>query len=89
MLRTSPGPRASTPSYVSRVLGLTPLAPEIVEAILDGRQPVELQLDDLLEGFPSEWQAQPAAAGGITGRASTSRDVHPGGVIVGPTIASD
>ena len=39
------------PSYVSRVLRLTLLAPEIVKAILDGRQPAELQLDDLLEGF--------------------------------------
>ena len=38
------------PSYVSRVLRLTLLAPEIVEAILDGRQPAELQLDDLLDG---------------------------------------
>ena len=38
------------PSYVSRVLRLTLLAPEIVEAILDGRQPAELQLDDLLRG---------------------------------------
>jgi hypothetical protein len=46
------------PSYVSRVLRLTLLAPEIVEAILDGRQPVELQLDDLLEGFPLEWEVQ-------------------------------
>ena len=39
------------PSYVSRVLRLTLLAPEIVEAILDGRQPAELQLDDLLDGI--------------------------------------
>ena len=46
------------PSYVSRVLRLTLLAPEIVEAILDGRQPAELQLDDLLEGFPLEWKQQ-------------------------------
>jgi hypothetical protein len=38
-------------TYVSRVLRLTLLAPEIVEAILDGRQPAELQLDDLLGGF--------------------------------------
>ena len=45
-------------SYVSRVLRLTLLAPEIVEAILDGRQPAELQLDDLLEGFPLEWTQQ-------------------------------
>jgi hypothetical protein len=34
------------------------LAPEIVEAILDGRQPAELHLDDLLDGFPVEWDAQ-------------------------------
>ena len=46
------------PTYVSRILRLTLLAPEIVEAILDGRQPAELQLDDLLEGFPLEWEGQ-------------------------------
>ena len=45
-------------SYVSRVLRLTLLAPDIVEAILDGRQPVELQLDGLLAGFPVEWERQ-------------------------------
>ena len=37
------------PSYLTRVLRLTLLAPEIVEAILDERQPVKLHLDDLLE----------------------------------------
>jgi hypothetical protein len=47
------------PSYASRVLRVTLLAPEIVEAILDGRQPAELQLDDLLDGFPVEWDSQP------------------------------
>ena len=46
------------PSYVSRILRLTMLAPEIVESILDGRQPAELQLDDLLNGFPLEWERQ-------------------------------
>ena len=45
-------------TYVSRILRLTLLAPEIVEAILDGRQPAELQLDDLLAGFPVEWEGQ-------------------------------
>ena len=46
------------PSYISRVLRLTQLAPDLVEAILDGRQPAELQLDDLPEGFPLEWSTQ-------------------------------
>jgi hypothetical protein len=48
-------------TYVSQVLRLTLLAPEIIEAILDGRQPVELQLDGLLEGFPLEWGNQRGA----------------------------
>ena len=51
------------PSYVSRVLRLTLLAPDIVEAILDGRQPAELQLDDLLDGFPLEWGGQRQSVG--------------------------
>jgi hypothetical protein len=38
-------------TYVSWVQRLTLLAPDIIEAILNGRQPAKLQLDDLLEGF--------------------------------------
>jgi hypothetical protein len=44
--------------YMSRVLGLTLLAPDIVEAILDGRQPEGLRLEDLLVGFPLDWKRQ-------------------------------
>jgi hypothetical protein len=46
------------PSYLSRVLRLTLLAPDIVEAILDGRQPASLQLVRLLNPPPVEWEAQ-------------------------------
>ena len=45
-------------SYVSRVLRLTLLAPEIVEAILDGRQPVGVTLPMLMGPFPVEWDRQ-------------------------------
>jgi hypothetical protein len=44
--------------YVSKVLRLTLLAPDIVEAILAGRQPEGLKLADLLEPFPVEWAEQ-------------------------------
>jgi hypothetical protein len=36
-------------------------APDIVEAILDGRQPAELGVFVLREGFPVEWGEQRAA----------------------------
>lgn len=46
------------PSYMTRVLRLTLLAPDIVEAILDGRQGPEVALAQLLEPFPIIWQHQ-------------------------------
>lgn len=45
-------------SYVNRLLRLTLLAPDIQEAILDGRQPKRLQLEDLTRVMPSEWEEQ-------------------------------
>ena len=45
-------------SYVSRLLRLTLLAPDIVEAILDGRQPDGVTLPGLLEGVPVGWIQQ-------------------------------
>lgn len=46
------------PSYLSRIYRLTLLAPDIVEAILDGRQPRTLQLADLMDDLPVEWERQ-------------------------------
>ena len=47
-------------TYMSRVLRLSLLAPDIVEAILEGRQGPEVTLADLLEPFPVEWNPQAA-----------------------------
>jgi hypothetical protein len=46
------------PSYVGDVLRLTLLAPDIVEMILDGRQPPGLQFQQFRKSFPLEWIAQ-------------------------------
>jgi hypothetical protein len=45
-------------TYLTRVLRLSLLAPDIVEAILDGRQSPEMTLAALLERFPMEWNLQ-------------------------------
>ena len=61
------------PSYLTRIYRLTLLAPDIVEAILDGRQPRTLQLADLMDDMPVEWDRQrerfglsPVAGSGAT-----------------------
>ena len=46
------------PSYVSRLLRTTLLAPEIVEAILAGRQPAGLTMAKAMQPFPAEWRQQ-------------------------------
>lgn len=45
-------------SYVTRVLRLTMIAPEIVETILDGNQVPEVTLARVLEPFPTDWEQQ-------------------------------
>ena len=49
------------PSYMTRVLRLTLLSPDIVAAILDGKQGPEVTLAQVLEPFPAEWAEQRAA----------------------------
>ena len=45
-------------SYISRVLRLTLLAPETVEAILAGTQPAGLTRAKVMQPFPMEWHRQ-------------------------------
>ena len=47
------------PSYMTRVLRLTLLSPDIVAAILDGKQGPEVTLGRVLESLPVEWVDQP------------------------------
>ena len=54
------------PSYMTRVLRLTLLAPDIVDAVLDGRTGPEITLARLLEPFPVEWREQATTIGGET-----------------------
>jgi hypothetical protein len=44
--------------YLGTLLRLTLLAPEMVEAILNGRQPEGVTLPRLLEGVPVGWWEQ-------------------------------
>lgn len=45
-------------SYVSRVLRLTLLAPELVDGILEGRLGTDLVMPDLLEPRSELWMEQ-------------------------------
>ena len=47
-------------TYISRVLRLSLLAPDIVDAIMAGHQPPTMMLANLLEDVPVDWQMQRA-----------------------------
>lgn len=46
------------PSYISRILKLVNLAPDIVESIISGREPDGLSLSKLIKEFPADWEEQ-------------------------------
>jgi hypothetical protein len=46
------------PSFITRIIRLALLAPDIVESILEGKQPAFLTLKDLMRPFPVEWSKQ-------------------------------
>ena len=45
-------------TYAGDILRLTLLAPEIVEAIVEGRQPADMTLPVLMKPFAVEWEGQ-------------------------------
>ena len=45
-------------TYISRLLRMTLLAPQIVERILDGRHQVEMTLSKMMKKFPMLWEEQ-------------------------------
>ena len=57
-LRFHTAQRGVTVAFVCRLLPLTCLAPDIIEAILDGRQPKGLRLAELLGNGPVVWEEQ-------------------------------
>jgi hypothetical protein len=59
------GAEGLTRSFVNWLLRLTLLAPAIVEAILDGRQPKGLQLEDVTRAMPITWDEQRKMAGHV------------------------
>ena len=53
-------------SYVARILKLTTLAPDIVEALINGEEPNGLSLAKLTQTFPEEWAEQRRQFGFVT-----------------------
>ena len=54
-------------SYAARIMRLNMLAPDIRLAIMDGTQPKTLQLADLMNPFPEDWQKQREKFGFVHG----------------------
>jgi hypothetical protein len=45
-------------TYMARIMRLSLLAPEIVDAIMDGRQPESVTLANMMDPFPLDWKEQ-------------------------------
>jgi hypothetical protein len=45
-------------TYISRILNLMMLAPDVITSILEGTQPPTMQLQDLTASLPIEWHKQ-------------------------------
>jgi hypothetical protein len=47
-------------TYMARLMRLSLLSPELVDAVIDGRQPSNMTLADLMDPFPTNWKEQHA-----------------------------
>ena len=45
-------------TYMARLMRMSLLAPEIVDAIMDGRQPESVTMTKMMEPFPLDWKEQ-------------------------------
>ena len=59
-------------SYVGRIIRLTLLAPDIIEAIVRGDEPSGLSLERLVKGMPVVWEEQRERFGFAANRAKTA-----------------
>jgi hypothetical protein len=62
-------------SYACRILRLTLLAPEIVEAVLDGRLAKDVGLKEFVKSLPSSWREQQRILSG-TGCRPSGASLH-------------
>jgi hypothetical protein len=70
-----------TRSFLNRLLRLTLLAPDIVEAILDGGQPKALQLEDLTRTLPAPGTSRGSASSGDRWQFRTPRPRNCGSIL--------
>lgn len=47
-------------TYMARLMRLSLLSPELVDAVMDGRQPANITLANLMDPFPADWKVQHA-----------------------------
>lgn len=47
-------------TYMARLMRLSLLSPELVDAVMDGHQPANITLASLMDPFPAEWKEQHA-----------------------------
>ena len=47
-------------TYMARLMRLSLLSPELVDAVMDGRHPANITLANLMDPFPADWKEQHA-----------------------------